>query len=211
MDVANDWEMLTAGGSNSTSVPFCQSSMGNMIMYMDGFRFSLRGRQPCLNLLFPEWTLDTSTKFYIAMMGVFFLAVSVEGFSKLRHRVVRAARLHALQGQDAKALWLRSSVTVLHGTQALLGYTLMLVTMTFSIELLLCVVVGLAVGYAIFFQRMGLDSSSDEVDSITDEARHVTSNPCCEFMSEESREVAPTDDRMNRSDALSQPLLDSTA
>ena len=141
------------------------------------------------------------------MMGVFFLAVAVEGFSKLRHRVVRAARLNALQGRTSKALWLRSSVTVLHGTQALLGYTLMLVTMTFSLELLLCVVFGLATGYAVFFQRMGFDATSEDVDSVSDEARHVTSNPCCEFMSEESREVAPTEDRARQSDGLSQPLL----
>lgn len=179
-----------------------------------GFRFSLRRNQSCLNLLFPSWTLTTETKFYIAMMGVFLLAVSVEGFSKLRHRVVRAARQNASLGQTSKALWLRSTVTLLHGMQALLGYTLMLVTMTFSLELLMCVVAGLAVGYAIFFQQMGclFDASDDGVDSVSDEARHVTSNPCCEFMSEESREVMPTDDRRSgERDTLAQPLLEGDA
>lgn len=181
-----------------------------------GFRFSLRGNQSCLNLLFPGWTLDTEAKFYIAMMGVFLLAVSVEGFSKLRHRVVRAARLNAMQGRTSKALWLRSSVTLLHGMQALLGYTLMLVTMTFSLELLMCVVAGLALGYAVFFQQLAcsFDTSDDEVDSVSDEARHVTSNPCCEFMSEESREVTPANDRVRPSEdchPLSQPLLPGDA
>jgi hypothetical protein len=63
-----------------------------MIMYMDGFRFSLKGGQPCLNLFFPEWTLDSKGKFVAAMVGVLLLAVAVEGVSKLRYCIIRAAK-----------------------------------------------------------------------------------------------------------------------
>ena len=108
---------------------------------------------------------------------VFALAVLVEGFSKLRHKVVRASKQ---QPSHLPPALLRLAVTTLHGLQALLGYILMLVTMTFSMELLFCVCCGLAVGYAVFFQ------TSQEEDLI-----HVTSNPCCEFMEEESREMQP--------------------
>ena len=173
---------------------FCRPGMsgGGMIMYMDGFRFSLLGgtnkNQPCLNLLVPGWTLDSYWKFGFAAVGVFALAVLVEGFSKLRHKVVRAAkeqRRRQRQSSSPRSFYrhpalLRLAVTSLHGLQALLGYILMLVAMTFSLELLLCVCCGLAVGYAVFFQ-----SSAEEDDVVA----HVTSNPCCEFMEEESREM----------------------
>lgn len=113
--------------------------------------------------------------------------------------------------------FLRVVVTLLHALQAFCGYLLMLVTMTFSIELFLAVIVGLAMGYAIFFQlpyfvcdrqteamttqeeedvntpifsqQVDIDDRDDGMDH-HDEDLHVTSNPCCEFMAEESREVS---------------------
>ena len=45
--------------------------------------------------------------------------------------------------------------------------------MTFSVELFLCVVVGLGLGYAIFYN---------------DEDTHVTTNPCCNFIQDEANE-----------------------
>lgn len=68
---------------------------GGMIMYMDGFRWALspnNNNNPCLNLYFPSWTLNTRTKYVAAMVGVFGLAVLVEGVSKLRHVIVVQAR-----------------------------------------------------------------------------------------------------------------------
>lgn len=49
----------------------------------------------------------------------------------------------------------------------------MLATMTFSVELFFCVLVGLGSGYAIFY---------DENDT------HVTTNPCCNFIQNEADE-----------------------
>ena len=55
--------------------------------------------------------------------------------------------------------------------------------MTFSTELLLAVVAGLAAGYGLFFQTADFLAKEN-----VDEDLHVTSNPCCDFMEEESRE-----------------------
>lgn len=183
-----------------------------------GFRFSLNGNQPCLNLLFPTWTLDTRNKFLVAMFCVFCSAILIEGFSKLRHKVARLS-LKKEQGTVMRVL-LRWMITVLHGSQALFGYTLMLVTMTFSVELLLAVVCGLGAGYGIFFQ-VGCATNDDA------EQHHVTTNPCCEFMTEESREGNNEEEARGVSavqqpqrvsqcpcsgeqvDVLSQPLLSS--
>jgi hypothetical protein len=99
------------------------------------------------------------------MVGVFFAALLVEGFSKLRHKIVRAVRRQRFDDNSSisqcQKIALRWAVTVLHGMQALFGYTLMLVTMTFSIELLLCVVFGLATGYAVFFQSADFFRDND--------------------------------------------------
>jgi hypothetical protein len=154
-------------------------------MYMDGFRFSLQGNQPCLNLFFPEWTLDSKAKFYGALVGIFLLALVVEAISTFRYRIVQVAkkahrRSEGTAGTSSRTsvVCLRLSVTVLHGVQGLLGYMLMLATMTFSVELLAAVVLGLALGYGFFFQR------AEALGRL-----HVTSNPCCSFLEGEARET----------------------
>lgn len=166
---------------------------------MDGFRFTFKGKEPCLNLYFSNWTLNSKSKLAAALIGVFILAILIEGLSKLRQQIVRACRQqHQLAQEQPQQqqldhqheagtgsnsfAWnprlLRLSITVLHGIQAFLGYILMLATMTFSLELLFSVVLGLSTGYAIFFQTE---------DALRE--KHVTSNPCCNFMEEEAREI----------------------
>lgn len=152
-----------------------------MIMYMDGFRFSLKGGQPCLNLFFPEWTLDSKGKFVAAMVGVLLLAVAVEGVSKLRYCIIRAAK--ASYRSPDQNQWnltlLRFGISSMHGAQALFGYIIMLATMTFSLELLSCVILGLGIGYGVFFQT----------DDVFRESGHVTTNPCCAFMEDEVKDL----------------------
>jgi hypothetical protein len=145
--------------NDDTADPFCTSPHEGMIMYMDGFRLSLAAssNNPCLNLYFPEWTLNTRSKFWCAMMGIIALGVVTEGISKVR----------SMLSKRLKGNIKRWSITFLHGLQALVGYILMLCTMTFSVELLACVIMGLALGFAIFYDEDGL---------------HVTTNPCCNFI-----------------------------
>jgi hypothetical protein len=99
------------------------------------------------------------------MFGVMFLAVLTEGISKLRF----IAQLN-LSSSSRRRLWI---ITFLHGLQAFVGYLLMLATMTFSVELFFCILIGLGSGYAIFY---------DEEDT------HVTTNPCCNFIQNEADE-----------------------
>ena len=69
----------------------------------------------------------------------------------------------------------------MHGVQALLGYVLMLATMTYSAEILLATVVGLATGYAVFF------TLDDDL-----QCSHVAANPCCNYLQEPLLPNAPT-------------------
>jgi len=153
---------MTVGGGMS----------GGMIMYMDGFRFAIAGNQPCLNLYFPSWTLDTRWKFLLALLFVFGLSFSTEAVSKFRHNLSK--RPMGREYQDRR--YRQMVISGLHGIQALLGYVVMLATMTFSVEILLSVVLGLSTGYYFYFAgEIGLEG-------------HVTTNPCCNYMQDESNE-----------------------
>ena len=153
---------------------------------MDGFKFSLADEEPCLNLFFPDWTLDSKPKFYVAMVGVFFLAIFFEGLSSWRYRIVLSVKLAHRRNVDTgpnSTQMLRLVVTLMHGLQGLVGYLLMLTIMTFSVELLLTAVSGLAVGYGIFFQY------EEALGRL-----HVTTNPCCIFLEGEAREIQDEED-----------------
>ena len=149
----NENDMFCSSGMQSAKMLGDEMNEG-MIMYMDGFRFSLSTskKNPCLNLYFPSWTLNTRSKFLWAMLGVVMLGIVTEGISKLRSKLSRR-----LTGMTKR--W---SMAVLHGVQALVGYILMLATMTFSVEILACVIFGLGTGFAIFYD---------------DDDNHVTTNP----------------------------------
>ena len=138
---------------------------------MEGFRWTLAGGHSCINLYFPGWTLDTVGKVVIAMFGVVLVAIVTEGISKLRHNLSKKSKKGGISKEEHKKIALFQ--TALHGVHAFSGYILMLATMTFSLELLLSVIVGLVAGYVIF----GGDSYS-----------HVTTNPCCAFLEDEANE-----------------------
>jgi Ctr copper transporter family len=162
-----------AGSATPDSYPLfgrslCRSSEHGMIMYMDGFHWTSGGgaaasELPCLNILHPSFTIHTPTQLYGAMMVVFLFAIFTEGCSKFRQSLLR--RFHPQRNVTSHAP--SSHVTavfygflhrnrgwvlpVLHGIHAFLGYILMLVIMTYSLELFVSVIAGLMVGYFVFF------------------------------------------------------------
>ncbi len=139
--------------------------------YMDGFQWTLRGKGSCLNFYFPTWTLDTVPKFLAAMATVVLLGIFTEWIARLRHDVSRyhrrAAATASRSRRGAGRVWYLQAA--LHGLNALTAYVLMLATMTYSLELLLCVISGLVAGYWAF----GGDSYT-----------HAGS-PCCAFLDED--------------------------
>ena len=119
---------------------FCSGSGTDM--FMDGFQFVLGGDSLCLNFLFPSFTLSSKLKFAMALFGAVGLGFLVEVLTSYRRAVFRRARERGGQA--------RTSLTLLHGAQALIGYVLMCLAMTFSVEILLCVVFGLMLGHYFF-------------------------------------------------------------
>jgi hypothetical protein len=141
---------------------------------MDGFRWALKGGQPCINLYFASWKLNSAHKMILAMMGILLLAIGTEAISKYRHTLSTRAKTTSAHSRAAQKL--RTTQMGLHGLQALAGYILMLATMTFALELLCSVIVGLVIGYAFFGG---------------DQYNHVTTNPCCAFLEDEACERSP--------------------
>ena len=138
--------------TTTATTPFCQGMY--MTMFMDGFHWSMFLRRPpapqCLNYFVQSWRLDNASQFQGAMLFTFLLAILVEGLSSARSVLVRRSNIPnntraAYQHQHAL-------LTAIYALQTLLGYILMLVTMSFSVELFLSVVVGLMVGNLLFIR-----------------------------------------------------------
>jgi Ctr copper transporter family len=159
---------------------------------MDGFQWTLKGKGSCLNLYFASWTLDTVPKFVVAMVIVVLLGIVTEWIARLRHDVSkyhrrrmvgqllqrRPGRRHQQQptGRISDKIWYIQ--TLLHGMNAFSAYILMLATMTYSLELLCCVILGLMIGYWVF----GGDSYT-----------HAGS-PCCAFLDDDNNDSSSNRD-----------------
>jgi len=111
-----------------------------MAMFMDGFHFSLGHQSKCLVYLVNPWFLSDAGKFKGAMVFSFLLALCLEGLSAIRRGIYRS------MGKS------RVLLTIIYALQGLLGYVIMFLAMSFSIELILSVVFGLAFGNLLFFR-----------------------------------------------------------
>ncbi|KAG7343616.1 Ctr copper transporter family protein [Nitzschia inconspicua] len=159
----NDEDSTTVASVAATmSTTFCNGM--SMVMSMSGFQSSLflsssssshnnnnnnnknnnTNTADCLTYLFRNWRLDTSGKFQGAMVYTFLLAVLCEGMSYLQGKVRVAPNL---QTRPKGHKWV---MTLLYGIQQCLGWALMLISMMFSVELFLCVIVGVITGKLMF-------------------------------------------------------------
>jgi len=130
---------------------FCRGM--SMTMYMKGFQFTSfpnknnDKKADCLTFLFKNWKLDSPGKFSSAMVSTFLLAVlseiiTIHGQTRIREFLLSRKKNH---------IYIRKFVmTLLYGIEQCLGWALMLVSMTFSIELFVSVIFGIFVGKLLF-------------------------------------------------------------
>ena len=118
---------------------------------------------PCLNFLLKPWTLDTPTKFTMAMTVVILLGIMAEGLAAARSGGLVQNMAHRLaRYTKCQEYFVKLGILTTHTLQALIGYILMLAAMSYSLELLGSVLIGLGVGYATFFELDGgLDEGND--------------------------------------------------
>jgi len=142
-----------SGSDEPTDNEFCY---GGMDMLMQGFE-TTKGRNPCIILFFKAWTLDSEVKFVFACFGVAALGFLIEAIIAFRRRISgRRGFLVRLTPLARRFL-----VVTLFGLNLVLGYLAMLVAMTYSIELFICVVIGLMLGHFIFNTKSVIGESVD--------------------------------------------------
>jgi hypothetical protein len=137
---------------------YCYGSGTSMIM--DGFTsmaFSESGKAPCVNLLFPAWTLDSQLKFALGCVGTFLASMAIPFMTYLRQQLRKGHTKYQVVFSSALTLFL-------YGLQVTLSYFVMLAAMTYSVEIFTMVCAGLTLGYGVF----NLDTTPSSVE------------PCCD-------------------------------
>ena len=123
-----------------------------MVMYMDGFHWTLKGENSsCLNFLVASWKLNTVARFVCCMVCVVAMGIATEGINRWKHSVFQTLqKTTTTTTSNGKRQRLVVMHTGLQGLSILSAYLLMLVVMTYSLELLVCVVGGLMIGHYVF-------------------------------------------------------------
>lgn len=161
-------EEAEKNGDSGASYPpdaskaFCTGMMP-MSMFMDGFR-TARPENSCLMYFVKDWVLDTEEAFQGAMVFSFLLALSLEALSAVRGIVKQHVVHHT-----------HLIVTLIYAVQGFLGYIVMFLAMTYSIELLLSTIAGICIGNLLFFRyearipptrraQLGVDHTSEQLE-----------------------------------------------
>merc|ERR1719481_1332373 len=134
---------------------FCQPGSGTD-MYMQGFVTSGKAKEACVILLFNSWVLNSREKFAIGCVGVIFLGIAIEAMLCLRRLLQSGKVLRRLRGLSR-----RGAIILLFALNIASGYLAMLVAMTYSVELFICMVVGLVAGHALFNSEAPVGESVD--------------------------------------------------
>ena len=181
----------TTTDKSSSDSSFCIGTGTSMSMI--GFISSATetGKESeCFLYLFPSWVLDSSGKFVVACLGTLLLGISIHGLSKIK-LLVGQTRYH-----NKTKFWLN---IIIYFFQMMFSYLIMLVSMTYNVELFFMVCFGLTLGYGIFHPQntvfSNLKSSYETIPSSnpnptskysSTDARHnenemssVHVEPCC--------------------------------
>jgi copper chaperone CopZ len=127
----------TASSTEDDGV-FCRTTfMGTGVtMYMDGFKMTSGSPdETCVSFLLPSLVIDKHWKLVVASLGVVLMSASVE-ISSLGRRFLPKER----QGDVG---------IIFHVISLTLAYTAMLFVMTYSVELFVSVILGLALGHVV--------------------------------------------------------------
>lgn len=145
--------------------PFCGDWRGQS-NYTGGFVSvfsSERSSRACINFLFVGVDLDSSEKFVLGCWFTLAVGIIIEGLLALSQRL-------------SWSTWCTITIKLLlHSTTIILGYALMLLVMSYSVELTLCAVTGLCVGRLIFQGWLGRWHHSNPEANAEDDKR----TPCC--------------------------------
>ena len=112
---------------------------GATSMYMHGFVWEA---STCIVYLFQPWVITTRFALVMACFGTIFFGIAVEVIIRQRRLIVAK-----IQDRQKKV----ASSAVLYAIQLAFAYGIMLIVMTYSGPLVLCVIIGLVAGHVISF------------------------------------------------------------
>lgn len=178
--LSEDFEGLCGsltGHANATSgAPFCAGS--GMSMMMTGFVWSPTGSNPCVNLLFEEWTIDSSWKLALSLIGIVGLGLlngllvrtrrnaRSSWFASSRRKKFDDDDSASLGGATLETARAQAAMFVVIALQLFVAYMLMLVVMTYVGVFVMASVIGVTIGHMLF--SMSADVFSIELE------------PCCQ-------------------------------
>jgi len=139
---------------------------GATAMYMQGFEWE---GTTCIVYLFQTWIITTRGAFIAACLGTILFGIFVEVVVKQRRIIV---------DKFTKPLQKLVVSTLMYGIQLTNGYLIMLVVMTYSGPLVLCVVLGLMCGHIVCNLTM-ISKNQTKDGSETTIALISGTTPCC--------------------------------
>merc|ERR1712166_229761 len=171
---------------------YCQ---GATDMYMTGFQWPPSGGTDfqCVMILIDYFTLDSRAKFAAGCFVTVLLGILLEAIVCFR-RIASKWLLPQEPGRNVYySIKLHGVSGLIYGAQLTVGYLLMLVVMTYSIPLFMCVIIGLVLGNIIFsvlmsrqtpVQKDVLEHSEELVDNADCSSYAQVSvpdgaTPCC--------------------------------
>ena len=142
---------------------------GGTSMYMHGFVWE---SSTCIVYLFQPWVITTRSALILACFGTILFGIVVELLIKQRQLIVAK-----IEQRNKKI----ASSAFLYAIQLAFAYGIMLIVMTYSGPLVLCVIIGLVLGHIICFSSKRVRYSRDTEDSeVSEEPERLNgSTPCC--------------------------------
>lgn len=153
---------------------FCNGIMTDM--HMTGFVWNGEER-PCLILLFPGWELTDGARFWLANLGTVIAGIFAEYLIAVRRKQdLRNKSKFDRNNSRFHGILRRTWCLTLYAGNRAVGYFVMLITMTYSVELFIAVLFGLSIGHALF--NMALPADGDLT-------------PCCQDLSGVEQSLVP--------------------
>lgn len=213
----HDHAMFVMNDGNHTTGDMCHDMY--MTMYMDGFHWSLffqhmkSPKMICLNYFVSTWKVQYPSEFRGCMIYTFLLAILLEALSSIRAvcgQYFQHQRSSIVRGQHhigssfhyRRRLGLlevsRHIITIiLYAFQTIIGYLIMLIVMSYSMELLLSILFGLIIGNGLFVRYTNNtnneDSRFDDFDEDDDDREN--DSPATIDIIDETQSLLPVSDR----------------
>jgi Ctr copper transporter family len=176
---------VSVNSNDTKQEPFCY---GGTSMYMDGFHWR---DSVCVIYLFPSWVLNSEGKFAAAALGSIFVGGLLEWIIMRRRTVL------SVMSPGRSRLF---AAAACYGAQLSLGYFAMLVAMTYSWPLFICIILGIVSGHILFNAKDSLfpiKTSPAKSDSVTYNPVIEDGNCCSQLSEQPTKDTKEEDPKQN--------------